>query len=291
MSEFHTSVLLQESISFLKVRPGEKYIDATIGGGGHAFEILKRGGKVLGIDVDEEAIAYVKGKFKIGEDLVLVKGNFRDIGEIARSHNFGTVSGIIFDLGASSYQFDQALRGFSFGKVGPLDMRMDRSLSVKAADLVNGLTKRELYELFRTLGEERYARTIADSITRARRIKPIETTSELAQIVEKAAPRKEKDRIHPATRVFQALRIVVNDERNNIRVALPGAYSLLTRQGRMVVISFHSLEDRIVKNAFKKFTEEDLGLLITKKPIIPTEAEVQDNRRARSAKLRVIERK
>ncbi|MBI2034391.1 MAG: 16S rRNA (cytosine(1402)-N(4))-methyltransferase RsmH [Candidatus Levybacteria bacterium] len=273
MQSFHKSVLLQESIDLLNIRPGNKYIDATLGGGGHTFEILKRGGKVLGIDFDQEAINYVESRIKnqelrieLGKELILAKGNFKDIGEIAHLHNFEKVAGIIFDLGVSSHQFDQGGRGFSFSRSGPLDMRMDQDLSVKAADLVNGLTKGELYELFNTLGEERYARTIAYSIARARRIRPIEMTGELADLVSETVSRNKREKIHPATRVFQALRIAVNDELYSLRAVLPKAFNLLSRHGRMIIISYHSLEDRIVKNALRRLVEQGNGMLLTKKP-------------------------
>lgn len=295
MSDYHVSVLLQETVEALRVQQGKKYIDATLGGGGHSGAILERGGSVLGLDVDEEAIGYVKSKLKNekgkvkGEDnLVLVRGNFKDIDLIARERGFGQVDGIVFDLGVSGHQFDIGERGFSFQKEAPLDMRMDQQLKIKASDLINILTKGELYELFTKLGEERFARTIADSIIRARRVKPIQTTTELAEIISKTVPRQ-KD-IHPATRVFQALRIAVNDELNNLREALTKAVTILEPEGRLAVISFHSLEDRIVKNAFKDFEAQGLGTIITKKPVTPTEEEQENNRRSRSAKLRVFEK-
>lgn len=283
-TRFHTPVLLQESIDWLSVTRGKKYIDATIGGGGHTFEILKRGGVVLGIDCDQDAIDYVKSKFQIGKELILVRGNFKDIDTIARSHGFGRVSGILFDLGVSSHQFEKASRGFSFQKEGPLDMRMDASTNsaqgVSARDLINALTERELYELFTKLGEERFARTVSRRIVRARRVRPIETTRQLAAIMEGVLGRR--SRMHPATRVFQALRIAVNDELNNLKVALPKAFALLAPKGRLAVISFHSLEDRIVK--------QTMGRMLTKKPIVPSSEEVTRNPRSRSAKLRVFER-
>ncbi|MBI2190044.1 MAG: 16S rRNA (cytosine(1402)-N(4))-methyltransferase RsmH, partial [Candidatus Levybacteria bacterium] len=267
---------------------GKKYIDATIGGGGHSFEILKRGGIVLGIDCDEEAIEYInekiknqKSKIKYWERLALAQGNFRDIGEIARSNHFEQVSGILFDLGVSSHQLEDAKRGFSFQKEGPLDMRMNHKLSVKAADLINGLTKGELYELFSKLAEEPRALAISESIIRARRISPIKTTSELVMAISK---------VKSLARVFQALRIAVNDELNNLRSALPQAVSLLEPGGRLAVISFHSLEDRIVKNAFLDFQNKDFGIIITKKPIVPSSLEIKMNKRSRSAKLRVLEK-
>lgn len=292
MNNFHVPVLLQEVITFLNPQKGKKYIDATIGGGGHGFEILKQGGVVLGIDVDQDAIEHVKEKLKTGEELILTQGNFRDIDTIARLHGFDKVSGILFDLGVSSHQLDNPDRGFSFLSEGPLDMRMNPSTGsgqvVRAADLVNGLTKGELYELFTKLGEEHFARTISEGIISTRRIKPVQTTKELSQIIRRAYG-KHVSKIHPATRVFQALRIAVNDELNAIREALPKSIELLESKGRIVAISFHSLEDRIVKDTFNKFEKEGLGKVVTKKPVIPGSEEIETNSRSRSAKLRVFE--
>lgn len=293
-NEFHTPVLLQEAINGLQIQAGKNYIDATVGGGGHTFEIVKRGGMVLGIDVDEEAIEYVKlearSKQSLRSDelkklevknLILVPGNFRDIGEIAREHGFTQVAGILFDLGLSSHLLTTKERGFSFQEEGPLDMRMDKNLSVTAANLVNGLYEHELVYIFEKFGQERMARRIAHAICRAREIKPLETTGELVKIVEKA--KKRRGRIHPATQIFQALRIAVNDELGSLEKALPQAVELLESGGRMVVISFHSLEDRIVKRFFREHT-------LTKKPITPSEEEIARNPRASSAKLRIYEK-
>lgn len=287
METFHIPALLQEAISFLDIKQGKKYIDATIGGGGHAFEILKKGGEVLGIDVDKDAIDYVREKFSINEGLTLVRGNFKDIGEIARSHGFEKVAGILFDLGISSYQLETPGRGFSIQKEGPLDMRMDQSLTIRALDLVNALSKGELYELYRRLGEEHYARAVAAAIVRARKIKQITTTKELATIVQSAVPRKFSN-IHPATRVFQALRIAVNDELNVLDKGISEAVELLERNGKLVVISFHSLEDRIVKEKFNNFVKEGKGNFLTDKLVTPGTEEIARNRRSRSAKMRVF---
>ncbi len=295
MSTYHVSVLLNEAVDALEVKPGKKYIDGTLGGGGHAQEVLSRGGIVLGIDFDEDALDHVKlkvesGELRNGNNLILARGNFKDIDRIAKENNFENVAGIILDLGVSSHHFDEAGRGFSFQKEGPLDMRMDQDLAVKASDLINVLTKGELYELFTKLGEEWNVRSIIDRIIVARQIKPIETTSELAQIINGGNPGYKSD-TNPATRIFQALRIAVNDELNSLREVLPKAVKLLALGGRLAIISFHSLEDRIVKNAFKEFEAEGLGKIITKKPIIPDEEEIRENRRSRSAKLRVFEKK
>lgn len=301
MNDFHVPVLLQEVINALSPQKGKNYIDATIGGGGHGFEILKIGGKVLGIDIDLDAIDYTARRWTIESrrlninenNLILIQGNFRDIDTIARSHKFEIVGGIIFDLGVSSHQLEDPKRGFSFQKEAPLDMRMNVSTgsaqAVKAVELINGLTKGELHELFTKLGEERFAFAISNSIVRARRVKPIETTRELAEIVEKAVGRQ-FGKVHPATRVFQALRIAVNDELNNIRQALPKGLDLLESRGRIVAISFHSLEDRIVKESFKVFEDKGLGKIVTKKPITPSEDEIKRNVRSRSAKMRVFQK-
>ncbi len=292
MDTYHVSVLLQEAVDALEVKSGKKYIDGTLGGGGHTGEILKRGGMVLGIDFDEDALEYVKANCELriaNCELILAGGNFKDIDTLAKENGFENVAGILLDIGVSSHHFDTAERGFSFQKEGPLDMRMDQTLNVKAADLINILTKGEMYELFTKLGEEWGARPIIESIISARQIKPIETTSELAQIIRKVAPRS-KSESNPATRIFQALRIAVNDELNSLREVLPKAVALLSPGGRLAVISFHSLEDRIVKHTFKDFESKELGKIITKKPVIPGEDEVERNKRSRSAKLRVFEK-
>lgn len=292
MNKYHTSVLLQETIENLQVREGKQYIDGTLGGGGHTGEILKRGGRVLGIDMDDDALGFVQenlaSEIKAGK-LILAKGNFKDIDKIAAEHEFTDVAGILFDLGVSSHHFDTPERGFSVQKMGPLDMRMDRNLAVKAKDLINILTKGELYELFTKLGEEHFARAISDSIVSSRQIKPIETTTELVAIVARSVP-KRQGMIHPATKVFQALRIAVNDELNNIREGLPKAVGILKASGRLAVISFHSLEDRIIKNSFLAFQEKGMGTIVTKKPIVPTREEIRNNKRSRSSKLRVFEK-
>lgn len=285
MSDYHESVLLKEAAEGLKVEKNKRYIDATLGGGGHASEILKLGGIVLGLDVDSDALAYVNKnlKFKISNfKLTLARGNFRDIDKIARLNNFDRVAGIIFDLGVSGHQIDEPKRGFSFQTVGPLDMRMDQELGVRALDLIKILSKKELSEIFTKYGEETRAWEIADAIVKARGIKTIETTGDLAKIVFRIAGQSK--------RVFQALRIVVNDELNSIEEALPKALDLLEANGRMCVISFHSLEDRIVKRQFLEFEKKGLGKVITEKPIVPTFEEIQKNKRAGSAKLRIFEK-
>ncbi|HSW98052.1 MAG TPA: 16S rRNA (cytosine(1402)-N(4))-methyltransferase RsmH [Candidatus Saccharimonadales bacterium] len=292
MSEYHISVLLHEAIEALIIKQGEKYIDATLGGGGHTAEILERGGKVLGIDADSDAIDNIRLRitnYELKKQLTVFRGNFRDISSIAEETGFIQVAGILFDLGVSSYQFDKPEKGFSFQYDAPLDMRMDTNLSVTAADLVNVLNKDELTELFIKYGEEQYAKRIVSAIIDTRKIKRIETTKQLSELIARVYPRGEK-KIHPATKVFQALRIAVNDELNSLKEALEETVGLLKPGGRLVVISFHSLEDRIVKNVFLEFSEKNQGQIITKKPIIPSYEEIETNKRSRSAKMRIFEK-
>lgn len=279
----HTSVLLKETIEALNVKAGEKYIDATIGGGGHAAEIIKRGGIVLGIDQDADATDFLKEKFLGEQRLVLAQGNFSDIKELAEKYGFGKVKGIIFDLGLSSYQIEQSGRGFSFSRDEKLDMRMDKNTALSALEIVNKWRRDELYALFTKYGEIRPARAISDNIERARRVKPIETTLELSDIISEVSSRQGK--IHPATKVFMALRIAVNNELKNLKEGLNESLKLLEAGGVLAVISFHSLEDRIVKNIMR-----DSGYEFSKKPILAGSSEIRENPRSRSAKLRVLRR-
>lgn len=297
MNKYHTPVLLKEIIDFLQVEPGKSYIDATVGGAGHTAKILSLGGRVLGIDTDSDALSFIQERQESAiknKQLILAKGNFRDLTEIAHSNNFESVSGILFDLGVSSHQIDTAERGFSFLHQGPLDMRMDKNSSITAETLVNLLGKGELYDLFNKLGQEPRARAISSSIVSARKIKAIRTTDELLSVVANAYGINgelsdfNKNRI--GQKVFQALRIAVNNELENLREALPQALELLESKGRVVVISFHSLEDKIVKDEFKKFQQEGKGEIITSKPLEATEEEKRLNSRAASAKLRIFEK-
>ena len=299
MNNFHTSVLLKEVLEFLNPSPDEKFIDATLGGGGHTRELLDKGSMVLGIDQDEDALAFVKEKLKVQsskfKNLTLAKGNFRDIDKIAHSNGFEKVKGILFDLGVSSHQIDTPERGFSFLKDGPLDMRMDKESGLTAETLVNLLQKGELNDIFNKFGEEHRAWAISNSIIRARRVKAIQTTQDLTRVVAEAHGIKgdlsdfTKNLI--SKKVFQALRIAVNSELESISEALPKALELLEDKGRIAVISFHSLEDRVVKKTFVDFEKKHMGRIITKKPIEPTEKENEENPRARSAKLRFFEKK
>lgn len=300
----HKPVLLKEIIEFLNIKKGGKYIDATVGSGGHSLEIIKKGGIVLGIDCDPWAVKAAReflssacptlkrGGSALGFKNLwrLAQGNFRDLKKIALKNDFYPVEGIIFDLGVSSYQLEVGERGFSFRREGPLDMRMDPKLKVTAADLINTLSENEITEIFKKFGEEKYARRIARGICRAREIRPIKTTKELVEIIIRNLPRGERRKKHPARKCFQALRIVVNDELGNLKEALPQAIELLKKGGRLAVISFHSLEDRIVKNFFKEEEKKGNLKILTKKPIRPTEEEKKLNPRSRSAKLRVAQK-
>ncbi|MBI2420484.1 MAG: 16S rRNA (cytosine(1402)-N(4))-methyltransferase RsmH [Candidatus Levybacteria bacterium] len=291
---FHRTVLLQETIDGLKVVPGEKYIDATLGGGGHTEEILRRGGEVLAIDTDLDAINYVKGKISSSK-LHLAHGNFRDIKNIAIKNRFEKVSGIVFDLGVSSHQIDSNERGFSYQQNGPLDMRMDSNSPIKAADLVNLLNKNELSDIFYKFGEESNSRAISNAIVSARKIGAIQTTNDLVTIIARVykIPEHRLDqmkRTRIAKKIFQALRIAVNNELDVLREALNESSSLFLPKGRLGVITFHSLEDRIVKNAFIDFEKRGLGIVVNKKHLLPSRLEMKTNKRSRSAKLRFFEK-
>lgn len=314
MQGYHKSVLLKEVINELKVAEGKWYLDVTLGDGGHSVEILRRGGKVFGVDVDPQALQRVQKRLQelgIGESrFKLVQGNFREVKNLIKpayakdsafssaepaSGQRGTVNlkfkGVLFDLGVSSLQLESPGRGFSFSKEGSLDMRLDPSLGVRALDLLNVLSSKELYEVFSKFGEEKYSKRIADALVLAREVRGgggIKTTKELAEFIERIAGGR-AGKIHPATRVFQALRIAVNDELNALKEGLGQVIDLIEKDGHILVISFHSLEDRIVKNTFRNWQLEGLGQVLTKKPVIPSEEEVRDNPRSRSAKLRAFE--
>lgn len=306
----HVPVLLEESLDGLKVRPDGRYIDATLGAGGHAEAILKRlsegaGGMLLGIDQDRRALAAAAERLKpYGGAFITARGNFRDIGAIARERGLDRADGILFDLGISSMQIDVPQRGFSFRGDAALDMRMDEDRPLTAREVVNEYPERELAGIFRELGEERKANRVARAIVEERKKKAIETTGELARIVS-AVHGRTGGRIHPATRVFQALRIHVNRELECLSMALPSAVDLLRPGGRLAVISYHSLEDRIVKDTIRFLsgrcacparqpvctcgTEKKLRM-ISRRPIRPTPAEISRNRRSRSARLRIAEK-
>lgn len=291
----HSPVLLYEAIDFLNLKKGGIVLDATLGGGGHALEILKRiipGGKLIAIDKDQEAIERAQACLKeFGDKVVYVKGDFRDVNAILGREGIDVLDGAIFDLGISSFQIDEEGRGFSFLKNGPLDMRFDKEQKLVAGDVVNKFGKEELSRILREYGEERYALRIAGAIISGRKKKKIERTLELADIICKAAGWKYRNqRLHPATRSFQALRIYVNKELEALSVALEKTISFLRPKARICVISFHSLEDRIVKNVFCGKARQGELKLITKKPVSPGEKELASNSRARSAKLRTAEK-
>jgi 16S rRNA (cytosine1402-N4)-methyltransferase len=288
----HIPVLLEETIEALAVQPGGRYVDCTLGAGGHAAAILERsspGGQLLGIDADSRAMKIARARLEAyGNATLLVNQNFVNLRAICLKHDFFPVHGILFDLGLSSVQLNGSGRGFSFQHDAPLDMRLNLGQQVTAADIVNTSSEAELAQLIRTFGEESRGGKIARCIVRER---PIKTTLKLAEIVEQATGGR-RSRIHPATKTFLALRIVVNQELENLKSALGQAIDLLGFGGRLVVISYHSLEDRIVKQFLQQEAsrEEALLKIINKKVITPSLAEVQFNPRSRSAKLRAAER-
>lgn len=300
--DYHIPVMIKEAIEFLNIQPDNWYVDCNLGGGGHTKEILKKGGRVLGIDLDMDAIEKATGDFNLkleqsngylyaaSKNLIIVLDNFLHVDQIVRSFHLDSIRGVVFDLGVSSHQLGSPNRGFSFNLDAPLDMRMDQTANIPTAkDLIKGLTEHELAELFWKLGEERFSKNIARKIVEQRKLTKVETTNQLARIILSVNPRS-KVNIHPATKIFQALRIAVNDELNSLREALPKALEILPPEGRLVVISFHSLEDRIVKNQFKSWQKRGLVKILTKKPVNPTEEEVKSNPRSRSGKLRALEK-
>jgi len=300
----HIPVLPEEVLSALNLGRGGIYVDGTLGGGGHSKLILNalpKTGRLIGIDRDENAITAATSRLNDSR-FQAVRGNFHDMPEILRGLNIASVDGILLDLGVSSYQLDTAERGFSYRFDGPLDMRMDNRASLTAADIVNTYSEKELVSLIFEFGEDKFARRIARAICAAR---PIETTVQLAEVITRAVPKQKYGQPHPAMRTFQAIRIEVNNELNPLRDALNSAISLLNPGGRIAVITFHSLEDRIAKTTFQKaFSPCECPReipycvcgktpqvkLITKRPILPSEEELQQNKRAHSAKLRVAER-
>jgi len=289
---YHEPVLLKEVIEQLRVEKGKKYIDATLGDGGHSIEILKKGGKVLGIEINEVAFERAKERIAsegLDKDFVRVLGNFKNIEELAKENDFGDVSGIIYDLGYSSFELEECGLGLSFSKDEPLDMRLDKSLGVTAEDLVNSLSEKELASLIFTYSDERLARRLAKKIVEARGLKKIQTSAQLAEIIQSvSSPGYERGRINPATRTFQALRIAVNDELANLEKSLPLAARLLLPGSVIVLITFQSLEDKVAKE-FGRSARTSIKE-VTEKPVTPSEEEIRSNPRSRSAKLRVFEK-
>ena len=290
----HEPVLREEVLRLLSPRPGGVVIDATLGAGGHAREILKRigaRGRLIGIDQDHEALERAKEYLKAFPQAEIIHKNFFQMEEILSSLNLKAVDAVLLDVGLSTEQLEEARRGFSFLKDGPLDMRMDLEGPVRARDLINDLSQGELEKIFRNYGEERFAGRIARAIVRQRESRPVGTTAELVEIIQKAVPRRfHFGKLHPATRVFQALRIAVNRELEALGSALPQALQVLGPGGRLAVISFHSLEDRIVKHKFREWAGAQQVKILTPKPMGPTAEEIERNPRSRSAKLRAIEK-
>ena len=305
----HVSVLLEETIEALQVKPDGIYVDGTLGGAGHASRICRHlgdKGRLIGIDQDEEALAASSERLKeFGEKVSIIKSNYVQIRQVLQDLGIDKVDGIILDLGVSSYQLDRAERGFSYMTDAPLDMRMDREQSICARDIVNTYPETELARIIKEYGEERYAKSIAANIVRARQNKEIESTLELVEIIRRSMPAKAgKGKGHPAKRTFQAIRIECNHELEVLRRALDEMMELLNDGGRLCIITFHSLEDRIVKLGFRRNENPctcppdfpvcvcgkvSRGKVITKKPVLPSEREQRENTRSQSAKLRVFE--
>ena len=305
----HVSVLLNECIENLNIKPDGIYVDGTMGGAGHSLEIVKKlseKGMLIGIDRDEEALTVAKERLKEFNNVKYVHDNHDNIDEIIKNLNLKGVDGILLDLGVSSYQIDEKTRGFTYMNDGPLDMRMDKSQELTAEYIVNNYKEQELARIIFEYGEEKFSRKIAKNICEYRSNKKIETTSELVKIIEKSIPGKFREKnSHPAKRTFQAIRIEVNNEIEPLYNTVKNSINALNSKGRLCVITFHSLEDRMVKKAYvdaegKCTCPKDLpycvcgnvslGKIINKKPILPTEKEMQENSRSRSAKLRVFEK-
>ncbi|MCR5791210.1 MAG: 16S rRNA (cytosine(1402)-N(4))-methyltransferase RsmH [Lachnospiraceae bacterium] len=307
----HTSVLLEKSIEMLRIRPEGTYVDGTLGGGGHAAAILERlngSGCLIGIDQDEAAIAAASERLRAYDNVIIVRDNYRNMKNVPGIVQKGKVDGIILDLGVSSFQLDTPDRGFSYRENAdaPLDMRMDRRRTLTAKDIVNTYPENELLRIIRDYGEEKYAGRIAARIVKEREKREIETTLQLAELIKDALPMKaRREKGHPAKQTFQAIRIELNEELTVLEESLDDMIELLAPGGRIAVITFHSLEDRIVKNAFRRNEDpctcpkdfpvcicgkQSKGRVITRKPITPGSGEIERNNRAKSAKLRVFEK-
>lgn len=306
----HTSVLLKETIEALNIMPGGTYLDGTLGGGGHAFEVCKRlneNGRLYGIDQDADAIiAAGKRLEEFGKKAVIIRDNYCNAREVLREQGVEKVDGIVLDLGVSSYQLDTVERGFTYKYNTPLDMRMDQRQMLTARDIVNAYDEKTLYRVIRDYGEDQFAKNIAKHIVQARQHKPIETTFELNEVIKAAIPAKMRAvGGHPSKRTFQAIRIECNHELEVLKNALGDLIHLLNPQGRLCIITFHSLEDRIVKSFFKEMEHPctcppefpvcicgklPSGRVITRKPVLPSQEELEVNSRSKSAKLRVFER-
>ena len=306
MKQHHNPVLLKESIDLLVTNPSGKYFEGTLGFGGHTSEILKRldkKGAIVSTDVDEQAFRYSKDKFNYDERVRLYNFNFSLVDVIAKIESIKFFDGIIADLGVSSFQLDNPESGFSYSSEAPLDLRMDKSIKKNAGDIINSESEKELEKIFREYGEERHSRKIAKRIIEKRKLEMITTTSQLKQIISEVI--NPRDAVKSFSRIFQALRILINDELGKLQEFLKNSVEVLLPGGRLVVISYHSLEDRIVKEFFrhenlKCVCPKDAPVctcgkvqrlkIITRKPIVPSEEEIRANRRSRSAKMRVAER-
>lgn len=291
----HLPVLLKEVIYYLNPQPNENFIDATFGEGGHSLEILERNkpqGKVLGIEIDKEIYEKNKEKFKDFKRLILVNDSYTNLKEIVRNYQFNEIKGVLFDLGMCSYHLENSNRGFTFKKDEPLDMRFDLTQDFKAKDILNYYPEKEIERILREYGEEKFSKRIAKAIVETRKKEKFETTFQLVELLKRVLPQNYDNYRQPIpTRTFQALRIAVNNELENIKKGIKEAFEVIEPGGKIVVISFHSLEDRIVKNYFKELKNQKRGEILTKKPITPTKEEISLNPKARSAKLRAIEKK
>ena len=306
----HTSVLLEETVDGLNIKPDGIYVDGTLGGGGHAYEVCTRlgnKGRFIGIDQDEAAIEAAGARLRdFGERVTIVRSNYCDMKSQLQKLGIDKVDGIVLDLGVSSYQLDTAERGFSYRVDAPLDMRMDRRQEMTAKDIVNDYSEMDLFRIIRDYGEDKFAKNIAKHIVMEREKGPIETTGQLIEIIKRAIPMKfQKTAGHPAKRTFQAIRSELNRELEALKNTLDDMIDLLNKDGRICIITFHSLEDRIVKSIFKKNEDpctcpshfpvcvcgnESKGKVVTRKPILPSEEELEANSRSKSAKLRIFER-
>ena len=307
----HKSVLLNETIEGLNIKLDGIYVDGTLGGGGHAYEVCRRlgeKGSIIGIDQDEAAIEAASVRLKdFGEKVTIIRSNYCDMKSKLHELGIDKVDGIVLDLGVSSYQLDTAERGFSYREDAPLDMRMDRRQKMTARDIVNDYSEMDLYRVIRDYGEDKFAKNIAKHIVAARGTNPIETTGQLTEIIRASIPMKyQKKSGHPAKRTFQAIRIELNRELDVLKNSLDDMIEILNPGGRLCIITFHSLEDRIVKSAFKKNENPctcppdfpvcvcgkvSKGCVVTRKPILPSEEELEYNSRSKSAKLRIFERR
>ena len=307
----HYSVLLNETIENLNIKPDGIYVDGTLGGGGHAYQVASRlseKGRLIGIDQDADAIAAAGERLKeFGDKITIIRSNYANMKEELHRIGVEKVDGIVLDLGVSSFQLDTPERGFTYrDENAPLDMRMDDRQSLTAKDIVNGYSEMDLYRIIRDYGEDKFAKNIAKHIVAARQVKPITTTGELTEIIRESIPMKMQVKSgHPAKRTFQAIRIELNRELDVLRDSLDGMIDILDDGGRLCIITFHSLEDRIVKTIFRKNEnpctcpsdfpvcvcgKKSKGKVITRKPILPGETEMEENPRSKSAKLRIFER-